>query len=251
MPCRRRPPSPGGWRRGSSRAPRPSAVWPVIVNRSSPVSASQMRTVASFPAVAIHRPSGLHATSLVPMLSPRSLSSSSPGGGVDHGGDRLLEPPGPDRDPLPVRAEGGARRARDLDLGDDLAGGDVDDADHVVGPHRGQPGPVRAERRPTHPDLRPLAPSSSWNSNSSSPVAGSQTRTAPSSPVVASIEPSPLKATSLTSTSWPWNERTDAPVVASRMSTRPDSSGPSVTKMVPSGLQSSATTDTGNAEHDA
>ena len=36
--------SPGGWSRGSSRGCRPAAVWPVIVKRCSPVSASQMRT---------------------------------------------------------------------------------------------------------------------------------------------------------------------------------------------------------------
>ena len=41
------------------------------------------------------------------------------------------------------------------------------------------------------------------------------------------------------SPSWPWKDRTDSPVRASRMSTIPEPSGPSVTKTLPSGLQSS------------
>ena len=65
-------------------------------------------------------------------------------------------------------------------------------------------------------------------------------RSAPSSPVVANRAPSGLKATSFTSISWPGKASTVSPVSASRMSTRPDSSGPSVTKTEPSGLQSTA-----------
>ena len=212
----------------------------MIVDRCSPVSPSQMRTVASVPAVAIHRPSGLHSTSLVPRLSPRSVNSSVAGVGVDHGGARLVELPGCDRDPLPVGAERGARRARDLDLGDRRRRWRTSITRTTSSGHDA------ASRDPSGLNdgastltSRPLAPSV-LEREQLSPVAGSHTRTAPSSPVVASIDPSLLNATSLTSTSCPWNERTDVPVSASRMSIRPDSSGPSVTKMVPSGLQSSA-----------
>ena len=67
----------------------------------------------------------------------------------------------------------------------------------------------------------------------------SQTFSAPSSPVVASIEPSGENRTSLTSTSWPGNSITLCPDPASRISTIPESSGPSVTN-TPVGLQSSA-----------
>ena len=80
-------------------------------------------------------------------------------------------------------------------------------------------------------------------------MAGSQTRTAPSSPVVASIDPSPLKATLLMSTSWPWKDSTDSPVSASRMSISPESSGPSVTKC-PVGAPVQVSTDPWHGEHD-
>ncbi len=52
----------------------------------------------------------------------------------------------------------------------------------------------------------------------SRPVEGSHTFSVPSSPVVASLEPSELNATSLTSPSCPWNERTLSPVSPSLMS---------------------------------
>ena len=48
--------------------------------------------------------------------------------------------------------------------------------------------------------------------------------------VEASLDPSGLNATSLTSPSCPWNERILAPVSSSLMSIRPESSRPSVTK---------------------
>ena len=59
------------------------SLWP-IENRCSPVSARQMRVVASRPAVAIHWPSGLYFTSwttrwpspIVKSVSPESASAT-------------------------------------------------------------------------------------------------------------------------------------------------------------------------------
>ena len=70
-----------------------------------------------------------------------------------------------------------------------------------------------------------------------SPVEGSHTFKVPSSPVEASIEPSGLNATSLTSPSCPSNERMLCPVSPSLMSMTPESFTPSVTN-TPVGLQS-------------
>ena len=60
----------------------------------------------------------------------------------------------------------------------------------------------------------------------------------PSTPVVASIEPSGLNATSVMSPPWPGNERRLRPVSTSRMSTTPEPSDPSVAKTLSVGLQS-------------
>ena len=54
---------------------------------------------------------------------------------------------------------------------------------------------------------------------------GSQTFSVPSSPVEASLEPSALNATSVTSPSCPWNERMLSPVSPSLMSMMPESLG--------------------------
>ncbi len=76
----------------------------------------------------------------------------------------------------------------------------------------------------------PQAPSPPERLETRLHVDASHTFNVPSSPVEASIDPSGLKATSFTSPSCPWNERTRSPVSESLMSIRPESSGPSVTK---------------------
>src|SRR4029453_9303161 len=82
----------------------------------------------------------------------------------------------------------------------------------------------------------PHAPPSPERLETTPPADVSQTFNVSSPPVEASNDPSGLKATSFTSPSCPWNERTLSPVSDSLLSIRPESSGPSVTK-APRGLQ--------------
>ena len=233
------PSSPAVARRvpsGLQSSSQTSPEWPGIVNPSSPVAPSQRRAVPSPSAVAIHRPSGLHARSLIESPSPHTALKSTFPVVASATVAVAPSPPKATRFPSGLNAVLEGSSARTSTTVRFVARSMTRTASGQAAANRV---PSGLNDGPHTPTSRSARPPGRWISSSFSPVSGAHTRTAPSSPDVASIEPSSLNVTSLTSSSCPRNERIDAPVLASRMSTRPDSSGPSVTNTDPSGLQSS------------
>ena len=149
------------------------------------------------------------------------------------------------QDPITIRLPSGLKAVLDAPTTsisvNDLTGVDVEHTDHVVGPHRGESGPVRAERRPTDPDL--TAARAILVLELEQLVAGGGIPDADGAVVTGGGEHRPVAAE---------GDVVDVDVVAVERAHRraggrrrgcrsgPMSSGPSVTKMVPSGLQSNA-----------
>ena len=172
-------------------------MWPSRVAAGWPVAGSHSRTVPSSPPLASSRPSGENATPLTPPVWPSRVAAGLAGGRVPQPHRPVVAAAGQQPavrgerhaiDPAGVAFEGGGG----------LAGGRVPQPHRPVVAGAGQQPPVRGERhrrRPSRCGLRGWP--AGW------PVAGSHSRTVPSSPALASSRPSGENATAMTQPVWP------------------------------------------------